>query len=63
MTATLCVAERSGGLTVYDVSNPGDPKRLAQIATPGEALRVAVAGNRAYVACREAGLAIIELLP
>jgi hypothetical protein len=62
-SAVVYVAERGGGLSAYDISDPRDPKRLAQIATPGEALRVAVDGNHAYVACREAGLAIIALLP
>jgi len=39
------------------------PERIARIDTPGEALRVAVISNRAYVADREEGLQIIQLLP
>jgi len=44
------VAAGTGGLYIFDVSDPADPQRVGGCATPGWAHRVAVSGNYAYVA-------------
>lgn len=42
-----------------DLSNPANPSRIGDIRTPG--LAVAVSGNHAHVAAREAGLLVVRI--
>jgi hypothetical protein len=50
-------------LQVIDVSNPANPVDVGGYVTSGQANGVAVAGNYAYVADGEWGLAILQLSP
>lgn len=52
----LCCEQR--GLFVY---NRSDRQYLGEIALPGEAQKVYVAGNNAYVACRQGGLQVVDV--
>ncbi len=54
------VANANGSVTVFNVSGV-NPVRVAQVPTPGPALRVANAGNFVAVACGDAGLVILDL--
>ena len=51
----------SGGLQVYDVTDPTTPVKTATFDTPGRASGLALQGNLAYVADGEAGLQVIDL--
>ncbi len=46
------------GLFIY---NRSDRQYLGEIALPGEAQKVKVAGNYAYVACRQGGLQVVDV--
>jgi hypothetical protein len=48
-------------LQVIDVSKPANPQRVGGQDTSGQALRVAVSGNYAYVADEAAGLQVIDV--
>lgn len=50
-----------GGLTVFDVSNLSAPLQLTRVATPGEALALAVSGRWVAVAVGSAGVALVRL--
>jgi len=54
-----CITQ--GSLLVLDVSQPEEPKAVAQLALPGEAARVLLGEERAYVACGPGGLQIVDL--
>ncbi|MFH1743566.1 MAG: hypothetical protein ABIH23_31570 [bacterium] len=49
------------GLQIIDISDPGEPWPLGYVDTPGNAWDVCVAGNYAYVADWEAGIAVIDV--
>jgi hypothetical protein len=49
------------GLTIFDVSTPGDPVEIGHVDTPGEARAVAVEGGYAYVADWRKGLQVIDV--
>jgi hypothetical protein len=50
------------GLEIYDITDPVNPKKIGRFDDGGEAYDVKVVGNIAYVADREDGLEIVELL-
>jgi len=50
-----------GGLRVVDVSTPAKPTEVGFCDTPGSALAVAIAGDRAYVADGSAGLRVVDV--
>ena len=51
-----------GFLQVYDVSDPAQPVKMAEIRMPsGRPLRVTVNGRLAYVADGPAGLQVVDL--
>jgi hypothetical protein len=47
---TLAVADRIGGIILYDISNPRRPERIANYDTPGDAYDVWMDGNDIYIA-------------
>lgn len=49
------------GLRVYDVAVPSDPRFVTQLRTPGHVRRLALEGDRAYVADGYWGLQIIDI--
>jgi hypothetical protein len=55
-------AERGGGITIVDLTNPGD-EPLARLAIPGAAVSVAISAdsNTAYVAADYGGLQIVDM--
>lgn len=55
------VAELSGGLNVFDVSQPTDPVAVASHETPGWGGGIAVSGDYAYVANGYGGLHILMI--
>jgi hypothetical protein len=63
------VGHRSGGtpsgadshFTVLDVSDPPRPRVLGRLPIGGTATKVAVSGNRAYIAAGEAGLLLMDI--
>lgn len=52
------VAAQQRGLLIYD---RGTRQKVGEIALPGEALQVKVAGNYAYVASRQGGLNVVNV--
>ena len=54
------IADRLGGMSVIDVSDPSDPVQVGTYTMPGGAADVAIAGSFAYVAGRQ-GLQIVDL--
>lgn len=57
----LFMAMEQVGLTIFDVSSPGNPQEIGHVDTPGEARTVAVGGGHAYVADWRQGLAVIDI--
>ena len=57
----LAVLLGQGTLQVYDLSNPMEPAYRSTYATPGAALRVALDGDRAYVADGDLGMLVVGL--
>ena len=57
----LAVLLGHGTLQVYDLSDPAAPAYRSTYATPGNALRVALDGDRAYVADGERGMLVVGL--
>jgi len=55
------VAAGGNGLFIINVQNPYSPRREGQIALPGYARAVRLAGNLAYVACDTGGLQIVDV--
>jgi len=49
------------GLTIYDLSDPGDPAKVGELLLPDEAHGIAVSGSAAYVADGPSGLQIIDV--
>lgn len=54
----IFVAAQQRGLVIYD---RGSRQKVSEIAIPGEALQVKVAGNYAYVASRQGGLNVVNV--
>ncbi len=44
-----CVADRSGGVLLFDVADPANPVRVNEVATPAACYGLAIAGTLAYV--------------
>jgi hypothetical protein len=59
-TKYLCVADRGGGLRIYDVTRTNSIAEIGAIDTPGEARDVFISGNYAYVVAYSS-LYIIDL--
>jgi len=57
----VTVVNGRGLLMVYDVSDPSAPRKAATLKMPGRALRLAMDGNRLYIADGPAGLQIVTL--
>jgi len=51
----------SGGLAVFDITNPESPVILDRLDTPGEAGDVVISGDYAYVADSASGFAVIDV--
>lgn len=54
-------AEAAGGLRVFDVRDPSDIRALGSLEGIGDARRVAVVGDRAYVGAGASGLVIVDV--
>lgn len=54
----VVIAAQQRGLVIYNRDNQ---QHLSEIAVPGEALAVRIAGNYAYVACRQGGFWIVDI--
>jgi hypothetical protein len=57
----MMVAVNYYGLTIYDISNPETPVLRGQMATSGEAWRLAVEGQHAFIADGRGGLRIVDI--
>ncbi|MFN0067893.1 MAG: Ig-like domain-containing protein, partial [Limisphaerales bacterium] len=57
----VITANRTGGISIFDVSSGFIPSRIADLDTPGTAVSVATSGTLAAVADREGGLVIVDL--
>ena len=55
------VGTGAAGLSIIDVSNLANPRRVGGYDTSGTASGVAVSGNYAYVADGDAGLQVIDV--
>lgn len=44
-----CVADRAGGVLIFDVADPAHPVRVHKVATPAGCFGLAIAGTLAYV--------------
>src|SRR5262245_31467892 len=55
------VAIHFGGLAIFDVRDPDDPKPVGGLDTSGNSVRVKVVGTLAYMADGFAGLQIIDV--
>lgn len=55
------VANRGGGITIFNVFNQLSPLIIGQVDTPGDAQRVALSGDTVAVADGPAGLAIVDI--
>lgn len=57
------VAANSGGVRIFDVSDPGHPTNVGTYQTAGPAFEVQVSGRYAYVACNlsTSGLQILDV--
>jgi hypothetical protein len=56
----IYVAAQQRGLVIYNKTST-TPQYVSEIAVPGEALAVKVAGNYAYVASRQGGLNVVNI--
>ena len=54
-------AANNTGLTIFDISNPAEPRCVASCNLPSTAMAVTVVGDRAYVADTYSGLEIIDI--
>ena len=57
----MLVADGSGGLQTFDISDPTAPVSLGAVSTPGYAVDVAITGKTAVVADEDRGLQIIDV--
>ncbi len=51
----------TGGLAIYDVSDPASPRPLGGTATPGISTSIQIVGNLAYVADGPIGMRILDI--
>src|SRR5262249_13637152 len=49
------------GLSVIDVSDPGAPRRIAHLQTPGGAFGLAISGSKVFIAANLEGLQIVDI--
>lgn len=61
ISGNYAFAYGEGDINVIDVSDNTNPKLISHIATPGNARRSKMEGNRLYVADEEAGLSIYDM--
>ena len=54
-------ADDWAGMRIADISDPSSPRVVGHVDTPGNAERITVSGNRAYIADGTAGLRIIDV--
>lgn len=59
--STLLVAANEADLVMFDLRDPANPENPRRIDLPRAAFDVAVHGQLAYVACGEAGVAVVDL--
>jgi len=59
--AYVAVDDNGGRLIILDMRDPAHPQEVVSLTTSGQAKRVFVAGDRAYVADGDAGLRIIDV--
>ena len=57
----LFIADSESGLTIFDISDPGDPVEIGTLDTPGDARDIVIIGDLAYIADGEGGLRIIDI--
>jgi hypothetical protein len=57
----IYLAAGLNGLMVIDVTTPAAPVLLGQVATPGNAMDVVVAGSHAFVADHNEGLQVVDI--
>lgn len=57
----MFVAAAQGGLSIWDISNPRQPRFLDDQNVGDEALDVSLAGTRAVVSCGHTGLRVIDV--
>ncbi len=57
------VARGPDGVTVYDLSQPANPRQLASYDTSGTALRLWLDGTRIFVADGDGGLLALDVMP
>jgi hypothetical protein len=57
----LFLAEGRDGVSTVDVSDPRHPERIARVALPGAATRIAVLGERLIVATKRAGIQVVDI--
>ena len=57
----VAVASYLDGLRLLDLGNPADPQVVGELALPGYAYGVALAGDHAYVAAASGGLRVVNV--
>jgi hypothetical protein len=57
----LYIADVGNGLRIWDVGDPGQPVEIGRFDTPGYALDVALAGNRALIADAWNGFLLLDV--
>ncbi|MCB1184279.1 hypothetical protein KDM41_12660 [bacterium] len=57
----VCVADSTGGLSVFDAADPSAPVLLGSLPLPGPAVHAVQSGDHAFVACEAGGLQIVDL--
>lgn len=55
------IADSSGGLVLYDVSNPASARQVGAVSLPGLAQHVTVSGSYAYVADGSGGVSVVDI--
>ena len=61
VSGTQAVASDGRTVGLFDLSTPGNPALVATFAAPAFAFDLAVAGTRAYLACGNAGLVVLDV--
>ena len=57
----LAIVAGGGPLQIHDVSDARAPRHVTIVKTPGNAQRIAIQGNRVYVADGPAGLTVLDV--
>ena len=55
------IAANTGGLVIFDISDPAKPNLLSRLNTPGVANDITIYGHHAYIAAAAAGLLIVNI--